>query len=728
VTNSDPSGEDPTLTSNSLAESGEDQIDLARADLVAERVLSESEPLPFRDRFPMGGTIGKGGMAEVYMARDRVLNRVVAVKVMHAAAESEGENEGKLRRFLREAQITAQLSHPNVVPVHAMENNGLGRPAFVMKCVQGQTLKEYIESCSRVHGSPLHDPEVHGLPARLEPLQKVCDAISFAHSRGVLHLDLKPANIMIGAFGEVYVMDWGIAKVVGEAAQQAGTGQPVATVEDTSGLVTGTGGMMGTPIYMPPEQLAERASETSVASDQFALGMILYELLTLHVPRRFEELEELIPIVSSGQRLPFGSELGEPSVPAALQAVVERATAPDPESRYESVEAMAADLRRFLRNEELSVWPDNLVRRSWRSIQRHPVRALIGVMLVLVTAALVAISSLVHALGASERHQEQTEILSTIVSKVSAYVNARDRGALQLETLVESLAVEVEACLRGASRQRVAFPVPGDLMGVRKPADTATHERYRQPISYLGPVIVKAPGTDPATAEPQVRLLGRMPDVFQSVFLRAIEGENAGSSPAEIASMLRARSQLGYAYVGLDSGVLLSFPANALFPSDYDPRERPWYRQAPTGTRIKWGDPYADASGSGYLVPCNRRVRGPDGKVVGVVGIDAPLDRVIEVLRVPDLPHQRRTLLLDSDARVVARDTDLGRSLGVGTHADRGKSRSNLGIPALARKIRAGRQNGVCLEGNAVFVFARLSSLRWYVVVELDAERTLDGG
>jgi serine/threonine-protein kinase len=663
-------------------------------------------------------------MAEVFLARDRVLNRIVAVKVMRA----EQPDETQLRRFLREAQITAQLAHPNVVPVHAMENDGGGRPAFVMKCVQGDTLREFLRECRAARGTPQHDPDRHGVAARIDHLLKVCDAIAFAHDRGVAHLDLKPSNVMLGRFGAIYVMDWGIARLTGERPGEEEHASHVprdrtGAVSDTSGLLTGAGGVLGTPAYMAPEQVEARGLHAGPAADQFALGMMLQESLTLHPPRPPRDAKSMLDAAAKGERSPFGSDPDEPPVPRALQAVVVRATAARPEDRYPSVAALAADLRRWQRNEELHAFPDNPLLRLWRTIQRHPVRAMAIVMIVLLTAAGTSIASLRHALATSERNQRESALLASIVSRLSGFVHGIEGRAASVEVLVESLAAQVEGALANPASDEATFPSPADLDGPDAPADTAESPRYRQRVSFAVPVVVRSPDHDEAASAAALRHLGALPATFQRVFERAAQ-QGGVTPPADLPAFLRSHPQFGYAYVGLEAGVLVSYPGNAIFPPDYDPRQRPWYRTARASERPMWGAPYPDASGSGFLVPCNRRIVGADGAFAGVIGIDVFLDRLLEVLYVPDLDHQRRTLLVDEAARIVASGDEAGSSWGVGTFDDRSKDRRPLDVPGLAARIRDGAQNGFHREPEALYVFSRFNSVGWYVVVELDPRRT----
>ena len=220
--------------------------------------MRDGEPPP-RPSMPLGYEVGKllgrGGMGEVMVATDEQIGRQVAIKRIRGDVGPMAE-----ARFLREAQIQARLDHPAIVPVHQIGRDPDGKPFFTMKRVTGTTLADTIE-----HASPQQ---------LLRIFIDVCNAIDFAHSRGIVHRDLKPANIMLGDFGEVYVLDWGVARVLAEAEDaQAG----LARVPTDSGQ-TELGSMLGTPGYMSPEQV--RGESVGTATDVYALGSILFELLT----------------------------------------------------------------------------------------------------------------------------------------------------------------------------------------------------------------------------------------------------------------------------------------------------------------------------------------------------------------------------------------------------------------------------------------------------------------
>ena len=326
---------------------------------------------PLEGRFALVSKLGKGGMGEVFAAQDGMLNREVAVKVLSTDAKI------GLARFVREAQVTAQLSHPNVIPVYGLEETDEGNPALTMKLIHGNTFAEYIKQCSSATGTSDYDHERHGQNGRIENFLRVCDAISYSHSRGVIHRDLKPDNLMIGTYGEVYVMDWGIARLLGEPNEESSAADLEARLGSTDisagseEMKTRVGAVLGTPVYMSPEQAA--GESVGPKSDQFSLGMVLFEMLTYSPPRKMNNKIELRDKLLSGARDSFSEAKQYAQVHPALQAIVNRATSPEPSDRYPSVQEFSDDLRRYVHREEVQARPDNLVRSLWRRVQRHPI-------------------------------------------------------------------------------------------------------------------------------------------------------------------------------------------------------------------------------------------------------------------------------------------------------------------------------------------------------------------
>ena len=274
-----------------------------------------------------------GGMGSVWLAEDTVLKRRVALKVLDLAGPADDLDV----RLLREARILAGLEHPGMVPVHDAGTLADGRAFCCMKYVEGQTLAQHIATLN--------------LPDRLRLLERIADPVDFAHARGFIHRDLKPDNVMIGAFGEVLVMDWGLAKV-GVTSLEAGETEIATAVQPTQNSlrVTGQGSVLGTRGYMSPEQ-AGGDVEVDHLTDIFSLGAILTFMLTGSAPGE-------LPAASG-------------SVPRPLRAICEKAMAADPNARYQSAREMTADITHYLNGEPVSAYPEGLVERSGRVFARH---------------------------------------------------------------------------------------------------------------------------------------------------------------------------------------------------------------------------------------------------------------------------------------------------------------------------------------------------------------------
>ncbi len=239
-----------------------------------EAPSSHEEPTSFRhERYEVRGEIAQGGMGVVLRAFDRQLNREIALKVMHR----DREKDPTLRlRFVEEAQLTGQLQHPGVPPIFERGEFDDDRPFYTMKLVKGRTLRDLLDSETGTRGAS-HRPDLARLVAIVEA---IAQTVAYAHSKSVIHRDLKPSNVMVGAFGEVQVMDWGLAKVLGAARPEERAGSIVRTVRTDgpdSALRTGT---VGTPAYMPPEQAQGLSEHVDARADVFAIGSILCEVLT----------------------------------------------------------------------------------------------------------------------------------------------------------------------------------------------------------------------------------------------------------------------------------------------------------------------------------------------------------------------------------------------------------------------------------------------------------------
>jgi eukaryotic-like serine/threonine-protein kinase len=267
-------------------------------------------------RYELVGVAGTGGMGTVYVVEDGELRRRVALKVLDVQDAQVEE------RLQREARVLARLEHPGIVPVHDVGRLSDGRAYYTMKLVEGERLDRYAQR------------EV-SLPERLRVFLRIAEAVAFAHARGVLHRDLKPQNVMIGSFGEVLVLDWGLAKVAAAGPDRAAVGN----LEQAAGN-TGEGAVLGTPGFMAPEQQAGASRDVDARADVFSLGAVLQALLP-------------------------------PRAPAPLQAIARKAMSQRPDDRYPSAVDLAADVARFLEGAPVSSYPENLFRKAARLAHRH---------------------------------------------------------------------------------------------------------------------------------------------------------------------------------------------------------------------------------------------------------------------------------------------------------------------------------------------------------------------
>ncbi len=316
-------------------------------------------------------TINRGGMGVILQARDLRIRRTVAMKVINSKHQFSRENA---LRFIDEAQLTGQLEHPNIIPVYELGIDEQGEMFYTMKFVKGTTLDDVLRG---IRTSKAKVIEKYPLSALLTIFQKVCDAVAFAHSKGVVHRDLKPENIMIGAFGEVLVLDWGLAKNItgGRRETRPASGADIAAEaaamrappDDLRGFQTMHGLIVGTPPYISPEQARGELGQIDGRSDIYVLGEILYAILTLRTPFAGDSVTEIVEKIL-GSRIEHPSVHNQPRkssrrrqrdlaaefyvlahcpgqrIPDGLSAVVMKALALGPADRYQTVEDFQEDI------------------------------------------------------------------------------------------------------------------------------------------------------------------------------------------------------------------------------------------------------------------------------------------------------------------------------------------------------------------------------------------------
>ena len=428
-------------------------------------------------KYDVGNVVAVGGMGEVLEAKEAALERRVAMKVMLGATSKDD-----LQRFINEARITGQLEHPNIVPVHELSVDEYEQVFYTMKLVKGATLKDLIE---RLASNKQAAVKQYPLPALLTAFQKVCDAVAFAHSKKVLHRDLKPENIMLGEYGEVLVMDWGLAKVYDPARAAEGAmfnateRTAVRVVSDTgdTGSMTMDGTILGTPKYMSPEQARGEIETLTARSDIYSLGGILYQILTLHPAVEGRDVHEVLvrvakgdfasPLAAAGaKRLPH---LPRGRVPASLDAVVMKAMSLQPADRYQSVPELQAEIQAYQNGFATEAEDAGMTRQIVLLVQRNKALAALA-------AASVIIISAVVALAFQQIGRERDDAIA-----------ARDRAAFQKQRAETALSNAERSLLMIGDAHESASRLVSDVLanlktGLKAAAPDLALENARQTV------------------------------------------------------------------------------------------------------------------------------------------------------------------------------------------------------------------------------------------------------
>ena len=338
--------DDPYASDSSETDADPETFDLDEAGVVVllqrgatvEPEVARAAGISFAARYEDKASLGQGGMGEVRLCRDVYIGRDVALKTLRRDGVRRADPHG---RFEREARLQGQLEHPSIVPLYDVGFAPDGAPYFTMKRVRGHTFKQILRGLSS--GDPAFAPFT--LRRRLAAFNQACLAVAYAHAHGVIHRDLKPANVILGDFGEVYVLDWGIAKVVGEVDAAVAPGDDVPAKDDA----TAEGSVLGTPGYMSPEMIRGENATLDARSDVYALGALLFALVTLRPLHERAPASTLLQRTLEGvdarpsRRFPNGRDLSP-----ELDRICAKATALDREERYATVREMVDDVERFL--------------------------------------------------------------------------------------------------------------------------------------------------------------------------------------------------------------------------------------------------------------------------------------------------------------------------------------------------------------------------------------------
>jgi serine/threonine-protein kinase len=490
-----------------------------------ERLARVSHSPDLVERYTLTRLHAQGGIGRVWLARDADLGREVALKELRPERAAD---PAVWARFLEEARITGQLEHPGVVPVYEIVRRpGHESPFYTMRFVRGRTLSE----ASRSYHTLRHEGKAGPLDliSLVGAFVAVCQAVAYAHSRGVIHRDLKGSNIVLGDFGEVMVLDWGLAKILGREEPREASDPCIDAVSCDDREATVPGQVLGTPAYMAPEQAEGRTDLVGPRTDVYGLGAVLYEILTGRPPFVGPDSHELLRQVR--ELAPERPRQLNPEAPPALEAVCLKAMDKAPSERYGSVAELSREVQRWQAGEPVDAWPEPLLYRARRWVVRHRTAA---------AAAAVGAAVLVAALGVGLILQRQANrklasanvaLGRSLTRERDALANERSARAREQAALARArqrfdlARSAVESYYRGVNEEvLLGRPELGDLRKRLLKNSLDFYQRLRETLE------------EDARAEPEVRA-----DLASADFRVAMLNEQLGIRGDAIAALQQAR-------------------------------------------------------------------------------------------------------------------------------------------------------------------------------------------
>jgi len=579
---------------------------------------------PIDAEYQQGKVFAEGGQGIIREGLDLNLRRPVAIKTL----KSQPEDQFTRGQFIQEARVTAQLSHPAIIPIYSLNSDDKDGLHLVMKLVDGKTLKDYLEQLDyeyRKAGIGQFD-ERKSLMFRLEVMLRVCDALDYAHSRNIMHCDLKPENILIGEFRETYIMDWGIARQIEEPGYDPATWEKPSTIS-------------GTPRFLSPEAI--QGEHTDQRADIYALGLILFEVVTLREAYMARTSAEVVSMIREGRIAETRHKYGF-RIDPDLKAIIAKATAYNRDERYQTVRDLGADIRRYMGGEETSANPYHLFGRI-SAFAVHHKRASLAFAVACILTLLLTIGvtayrrvSQINAVHAYARQLATAQVQSTACADYIETNIARNAQFLSSITSEFVFLYETDPddgetnpdCMMSVSALRDTNNSPASLL---------YSSIYHRKIDFSHFAHKTIHGEELTAVEKRrLHILAHLKDTIMDVFNERLPEKLAEASDAEKNEYLRLNGiPLHLLLFGFPDGQYVVYPGSGVYASSYDPRSRHWYKTAQSSSgEFAWSKPYpGNTAAAGYLLSCNVPMLDTAGNFLGVAGFDLHLNTIIHDLK-----------------------------------------------------------------------------------------------
>ena len=670
------------------------------------------------DDFRREGLIASGGQADIISAVDKQVGRVVAVKCLR---DSYRKNHGASADLMQEAVLTARLEHPSIIPVYRLCRDRGENLHIVMKKIRGKTLCGYLDEIrayyekSRVR---IFD-ERASLSRRLDIFLDICNGLGYAHTLKVVHCDLKPENIMIGFHHETYIIDWGIAKVMGE-----------------DGKVQGATQITGTPHYIAPEVVF--GMDFDRRADIFAMGAMLFEIVTLRKAFPGKELKEVLENICTGNMNPLRHLYGI-GIDKALVHIIRKATAIYPDARYQRIEDLAEDIRRYRSGLEIMAKPDNVFQHAcrWMLIHKRLTRWVVQLFLIAVFG-IIGFNTYEKMQFELLQKRRETSLNNATTNSliVAMQINNQINKTEQIVSVLASEAAFIldhhpyEGGTESAGEVSVPFVSHAEMTAEKPPESSILSMHYNSRIDFTN--LSYADSGKIPKAELEHYLLSLLPFKRQIVGLFILGCTDrepyVGKEAVRPENMEKSNYSLLWLHLNFSNGLNLRYPASESFGDDFDSRRCPWYLRAERNPDVvAWEQPRLEPfAGNKIIMTAAKAIVSPRQKFLGVAGVDIPLDEIRRIIEQDQSDKYFKKMLLLSDGRIL---------INTANPAFQAKNDKNgrLILPqfhhqALFEEMTRKKFGFVSLQENGretFYIYTYLEQMNWYYVVRVDQDTIL---